>query len=124
MGHKSLSTSIDEKLIKEDRKKAPRVGRYHIGELAFYMPAFFGDDYIPFSSIKRIWSQSSQLAVSCCCGKGLPVMLICLQYINNEQKLELYKVYLEDQQEVDRAMELFIKGCPQAELGAPNFREV
>lgn len=124
MGHKSLSTSIEENLVKEDRKKAPRVGRYHIGELAFYMPAFFGDDYIPFSSIKRIWSQSSQLPVSCCCGKGVPVMLVLLQYVNDQQKLEIYKVFLDDQQEVDRAMELFIKGCPQAELGAPNFREV
>ena len=65
-----------------------------------------------FSIIRRVWSQPSSICATGCCGKGVPVVIVCVVY-EAEGKELLEKYTLDTQGEADRLLELLQSGCPR-----------
>lgn len=102
-----------------DRSNGQRIGRYHIGEKAIYVPSFPFDRYIPFEAIKRAWSQSSQLPVTGCCGKGVPVVVVCVMYDSGEAELRAERYTLDSQDEADMLLERLRQGVENLVMESP-----
>lgn len=65
---------------KADRRTAKRVEQYQISAQAIYFPGFPATQYLPFDAIRRAWLQNSSMALTGCCGKELPVVLLRIEY--------------------------------------------
>jgi hypothetical protein len=104
-----------------DRKGATRIGQYRVGKQALYVPFFPMDQYIPFSAIRRAWSQSAQLGVIGCCGKTVPVVRVRVQYDSGDAAtgLVIQNYTLDTQAEADRMLALLAAGCPGLVLTSP-----
>lgn len=62
--------------VKRDRKAAVSVEKYKVSDNAIY----FQSEYLPVSVIKGVRIQPSTYSPSCCCGKGIPVFKIRIDY--------------------------------------------
>ena len=60
---------------KTDAKAGRRIEQYRVSREAVYFPK---EQYLLISDIRRTWIQTSQLNVTGCCGKGLPVYVVRL----------------------------------------------
>ena len=79
--------------VKQDRKKSKRIERYEVSENAIY----FEGRYLPVSQIKSVRSQPSAYRPHGCCGIGIPVFKIRVDYgaekpvvltVEREEKVE------------------------------------
>lgn len=98
---------IPEKEIKEvgtDRKKAKRFERYDISDMAVY----FQGQYLPVSEIKNVRIQPSVYRPNHCCGIGIPVFKIRLEY-GGERPLVLM---IESEDKAKAAVEMVCKANP------------
>ena len=71
--------------IKADMKSGIRIEPYKISQTAVYFPR---EQYLLISDIRRAWIQTSQMNLIGCCGKGLPVYVVRLDY-GAEEKVSL-----------------------------------
>ena len=62
--------------VKQDRKHCKRIERYEVSENAIY----FEGKYLPVSQIKSMRSQPSAYRPHGCCGIGIPVFKIRVEY--------------------------------------------
>ena len=62
--------------VKQDRKHSKRIERYEVSENAIY----FEGKYLPVSLIKSMRSQPSAYRPHGCCGIGIPVFKIRVEY--------------------------------------------
>ena len=62
--------------VKQDRKNSKRIERYEVSENAIY----FEGRYLPVSQIKSVRSQPSAYRPHGCCGIGIPVFKIRVDY--------------------------------------------
>ena len=62
--------------VREDRRSAKNVEKYSISGQAVY----FEGKYLPASEIRSIRVQPSVYNPNCCCGRGIPVFKIRLDY--------------------------------------------
>ena len=62
--------------VKQDRKTAVSVEKYKVSDKAIYLQG----DYLPIAAIKSIRIQPSTYSPNCCCGKGIPVFKIRIDY--------------------------------------------
>lgn len=62
--------------VKADRKKAKRVEKYMISENAIY----FEGKYLPMAQIQSVSIHDSTYNPHCCCGRGIPVKKIKIEY--------------------------------------------
>ncbi len=75
MGWNSITqTEIDD--IKADRKSAQRVEKYMVSQKAVY----FEGRYLPISDINAVSIHDSTYNPHCCCGRGIPVKKIKIEY--------------------------------------------
>lgn len=98
---------IPEKEIKEvgtDCKKAKRFERYDISDMAVY----FQGQYLPVSEIKSVRIQPSVYRPNHCCGIGIPVFKIRLEY-GGERPLVLM---IESEDKAKAAVEMVCKANP------------
>ena len=79
--------------VKQDRKHCKRIERYEVSENAIY----FEGKYLPVSQIKSVRSQPSAYRPHGCCGIGIPVFKIRVDYgaekpvvltVEREEKVE------------------------------------
>ena len=79
--------------VKQDRKNSKRIERYEVSENAIY----FEGKYLPVSQIKSVRSQPSAYRPHGCCGIGIPVFKIRVDYgaekpvvliVEREEKVE------------------------------------
>ena len=79
--------------VKQDRKNSKRIERYEVSENAIY----FEGRYLPVSQIKSVRSQPSAYRPHGCCGIGIPVFKIRVDYgaekpvvltVEREEKVE------------------------------------
>ena len=79
--------------VKQDRKNSKRIERYEVSDNAIY----FEGKYLPVSQIKSVRSQPSAYRPHGCCGIGIPVFKIRVDYgaekpvvltIEREEKVE------------------------------------
>lgn len=79
--------------VKQDRKRCRRIERYEVSENAIY----FEGKYLPVSQIKSVRSQPSAYRPHGCCGIGIPVFKIRVEYgaerpvvltVEQEEKVE------------------------------------
>ena len=79
-------TSVSPRYTLPDPKAAyrgaQRVAQYRAGEEAFFFPAFPFSQYLPYAALTRVWTQNSQLPLTGCCGKALPIVLLRAEYEN------------------------------------------
>ena len=84
---------IELENVKQDRKHCKRIERYEVSENAIY----FEGKYLPVSQIKSMRSQPSAYRPHGCCGIGIPVFKIRVEYgaekplvlvIEQEEKVE------------------------------------
>ena len=62
--------------VKRDKKKAAAIEQYMVSEKAIYVKG----EYLPISCIQDTHMQESTYAPNCCCGKGIPVYKIRIDY--------------------------------------------
>ena len=62
--------------VRADRKEAGRVEKYGLSKNAVY----FEGQYLPFAEIKVLRAQPSLFFPQCCCGRGIPVTKIRMDY--------------------------------------------
>ena len=79
--------------VKQDRKNSKRIERYEVSDNAIY----FEGKYLPVSQIKSVRSQPSAYRPHGCCGIGIPVFKIRVDYgaekpvvltVEREEKVE------------------------------------
>lgn len=79
--------------VKQDRKNSKRIERYEVSDSAIY----FEGKYLPVSQIKSVRTQPSAYRPHGCCGIGIPVFKIRVDYgaekpvvltIEREEKVE------------------------------------
>jgi hypothetical protein len=79
--------------VKQDRRNSKRIERYEVSENAIY----FEGKYLPVSQIKSVRSQPSAYRPHGCCGIGIPVFKIRVDYgaekplvltVEREEKVE------------------------------------
>lgn len=61
---------------KADYRSAQRIAQYRASDTAFYFPAFPFSQYLPYAALTKAWTQNSQLPLTGCCGKALPIVLL------------------------------------------------
>ena len=62
--------------VKRDRRSAVSVEKYKVSDEAIYLQG----EYLPISAIKSVRIQPSTYSPNCCCGKGIPVFKIRIDY--------------------------------------------
>jgi len=64
-----------------DWKTARRISGIRMSDQAFYFSGFPDTKYLPFTPIRRIWSEDRTVPVHCGCGRiGMPAILLRIQY--------------------------------------------
>lgn len=111
MAYESLVKGVSIADPKADRKNSIHIDNYHVGEQAVYVTKFPYDRYIPYGAIKKVWYQPSQLSVSCCCGKGIPVYVVCVKYDDGAGEQKLQKYMVEHQADAEHLAELIKARC-------------
>lgn len=86
--------------VKHDRKSAVSVEKYRISDNAIYLQG----EYLPISAITSVRIQPSTYSPNCCCGKGIPVFKIRIDY-GAEKPLVLM---LEKEQNAEKAVGIII----------------
>lgn len=119
MPYRSAVTGLSIPDPAADRRAAARIGQYRVGQAALYVPFFPMDQYIPFSAIRRAWSQRAQLGMTGCCGKTVPIVRVRVQYDSGDQGLIIQNYTLDTQAEADRMLDLLQAGCPALERSSP-----
>ena len=85
---------------KMDAKNGRRIEQYKISRDAVYFPK---EQYLLISDIRRTWIQNSQLNITGCCGKGLPVFVVRLD-CGDEKKVNLMVEKKENAEELIRLL--------------------
>ena len=62
--------------VKTDKKRAKRVEKYMISEKALY----YDGKYLPLNLIESVSVHDSTYNPSCCCGRGIPVKKLKIEY--------------------------------------------
>ena len=97
------TSMIPDKIIedvKQDRKSAISVEKYKVSNKAIYLQGV----YLPISAITSVRIQPSTYSPNCCCGKGIPVFKIRIDY-GAEKPLVLM---LEKEQNAEKAVGIII----------------
>ena len=76
MAWKCLAPGFELDDARADRKQAKRIEAHWISDNAVY----FDGQYVPFAAIQEVHIQPSVYRVSGCCGRGVPVHKLCLNY--------------------------------------------
>ena len=84
--------------VKQDRKSAVSVEKYRISDNAIYLQG----EYLPISAIKSVRIQPSTYCPNCCCGKGIPVFKIRIDY-ESEKPLVLM---IEKEKNAEKAVDI------------------
>ncbi len=85
---------------KSDAKNGRHIEQYKVSREAVYFPK---EQYLLISDIRRTWIQTSQLNVTGCCGKGLPVFVVRLDH-GDEKKVNLMVEKKENAEELIRLL--------------------
>ena len=94
--------------VKQDRKYSKRIERYEVSENAIY----FEGKYLPVSLIKSMRSQPSAYRPHGCCGIGIPVFKIRVDY-GAEKPLVLV---IEQEEKAEELLNMVIKANPDITL--------
>lgn len=97
--------------IKSDRRSAKGIEKYLISKKAVYI----ADRYLPILLIKGISIFSSQYNPSCCCGKGIPVKKLRIDYGGKDPLI----LMLEKDKNVTKAIDLLLKENPDITVEYP-----
>ena len=108
MGWECVMKGKEIENVKEDRKDAVMIERYDVSEKAVY----FEGRYLPISQIKSVRSQPSAYRPHGCCGIGLPVFKIRLDYGGQRPVVLL----VERENNVEKIINMLCKSNPDITL--------
>lgn len=94
--------------VRKDRRASKSVEKYNISGQAVY----FDNKYLPLSEIKTMRMQPSMYTPQGCCGKGIPVTKIRLEY-GGEKPVVLM---LEKESNAIKAVQMIKEVNPAAEI--------
>lgn len=106
MGYDSIAKHITIDNPKEDRKGAVRVGKYHLGKQALFLPRFPYDEYIPYAAIKSIEARDGSVHVTGCCAGGVPVKVLVVEFYEDVDKLKKERLIFDWASEIEKMYEL------------------
>ena len=117
---KSQSTSCSQEDAAGDYRSARRAEQYRVGTQAIYFPAFPGTRYLPFRAVTKALTRNTQLPLTGCCGKALPMTRLRLYYDG-----ECYQDFLfEKLSEANKVLDDLSALCPdtpvERETRIPN----
>lgn len=115
MAYKSLVEGLEIEDPKTDRKNSISIDRYNVGAKAIYIDHFPNDFYIPYAAISKVWYQSSQYNTIGCCGKGIPVFVVCVMYNDGVDLCKIQKYMLEKSADAEKMVELIKVHCTNLE---------
>ena len=93
-----------------DCRTAARFGTFRIGSRAVYFPAFpVGGRYLAYPDISKILLKPSALHPKGCCGGGIPVYVLRLEYGDGQGK----NLVLDSRKLAERAADALKKTCPE-----------
>ena len=98
MAWRSLIPALTIGNTKEDLKEAERVEQYRISKKAVYLQS----EYLPISEIKECCIQPSTLRVKGCCGRGVPIYKVRVDYGAERPAV----LAIESEKKAKRAVEL------------------
>jgi len=90
--------------VKQDRKGCRQIERYEVSGMAIY----FEGKYLPISQIRSMRSQPSAYRPHGCCGIGIPVFKIRVEY-GAEKPVVLM---IEQEEKVEELLDLVCKSNP------------
>ncbi|MCR5175129.1 MAG: hypothetical protein K6C09_10955 [Oscillospiraceae bacterium] len=109
MAYRSLCKGTRVENPREDCRSAARFGTFRIGSQAVYFPAFpAGGQYLAYPDLTKILLKPSSLHPKGCCGGGIPVFVLRLEYGENEGK----NLVLDNARQAERVAEALKKACP------------
>ena len=98
----------------EDCRAAARFGTFRIGSRAVYFPAFpAGGKYLAYQDITKILLKPSSLHPKGCCGGGVPVFVLRLEYGQGKGK----NLVLDNEKQAGRAAAELKTACPALAAG-------
>ena len=104
MSWKSIIADREIEDVKQDRRASTSVEQYKVSGQAVY----FKGEYLPISEIESLRVQSSTYSPNCCCGKGIPVFKIRVDY-GDEKPLVLM---LEKEKNVEKMVSIITSVKP------------
>lgn len=118
MNIKPLSKkTLDENIIKQDRKHCRKFGMCGVGDVAIYLPGAFLNRrfYVPLSEVSHVFKR---VAYSSADGRGLlaPVLYIVVRYDDGQEKQCIFK----DIREVDKMLEEVRRVAPDIYVMSPD----
>ncbi|MBR6951589.1 MAG: hypothetical protein IKH56_07645 [Oscillospiraceae bacterium] len=110
MAYRSLCDGTRVENPREDCRKAARFGTFRIGSKAVYFPAFpAGGRYLAYEDISKILLKSSSLHPKGCCGGGIPVFVLRLEYGQGQGK----NLILDTRRQAERVSAELKRVCPE-----------
>ncbi len=118
MPYRSICNGTRVEDPKEDCRGAVRFGTFRIGRQAVYFPTFpAGGQYLAYQDITKMLLKPSSLHPKGCCGGGVPIFVLRLEYGQGRGK----NLILDNEKQAARAAAELKKVCPEtpAELEIP-----
>ena len=118
MAYRSICEGTRVENPGEDCRNAARFGTFRIGRRAVYFPSFpAGGKYLAYQDITKILLKPSSLHPKGCCGGGVPIFVLRLEYGQGGGK----NLVLDNEKQASRAAEELKRTCPEisAELEIP-----
>lgn len=109
----SISPGYTVPDAKEDYKAAQRVAQYRASDTAFYFPAFPFSQYLPYAAVTKAWTQNSQLPLTGCCGKALPIVLLRVEYPGANGEPVQQNFQFETQALADKVLDKIVAARPE-----------
>ena len=110
MAYRSISGGTRVERPREDCRSAARFGTFRIGSRAVYFPAFpAGGQYLAYADITKMMLKPSSLHPKGCCGGGVPIFVLRLEYGQGQGK----NLVLDNEKQAGRAAEELKKVCPE-----------
>ena len=110
MAFRSLVQGTTMENPREDYRNAVRFGTFRIGSRAVYFPSFpAGGKFLAYPDITKILLKPSSLHPKGCCGGGIPVYVLRLQYGDGQGR----NLVLDSRKLAERAAGELKKVCPE-----------
>jgi len=95
----------------EDHRDAARIAQFRISDKAFYLPAFPGAQYIPFTALTGVVVRNASLSTIGCCGKELPVLKLILRWDGGEREF-----VIDPPKHADTILSRIRTACPELNI--------
>ena len=99
MAWKSIVPEFEIDDAKQDAKNGVRIQQFTVTDRAVYIPP---GRYLPIRAIRRVWIQDTQMPLTGCCGRAIPMSAVRMEYADGVTE----NLRLEKKENAEKLMEL------------------